>query len=137
MAAVGPAKTSPLYGRWIVSDEKPVFTARGRMYKTIDIAPCGNDFCGVSVADTGKCGATLFRFLSKRANGENLLLGRGLWGTERKTVQIEYWADENVTGGKAFELYLGDGHDFGGRSDNMPRFNAMYRTTGRAQCTAK
>jgi hypothetical protein len=52
-AAAGPA-SSLYYGRWTVSEDKPVFTARGRLYKTIDVARCGRDFCGVSVDDGGK-----------------------------------------------------------------------------------
>ena len=51
-AASGAASgTSPYFGRWAVSEDRPVFTARGRLYKTIDVAPCGRDFCGVSVDD--------------------------------------------------------------------------------------
>jgi hypothetical protein len=70
VAGVSPA-SSPYYGRWTVDDESPVFTARGRLYKTIDVAPCGRDFCGVSVDDAGTCGATLFRFFGRRANGHS------------------------------------------------------------------
>jgi uncharacterized protein (DUF2147 family) len=47
--AAGPAASSPYYGRWSVNEDKPRFSTRGLAYKTIDIAPCGNDFCGVSV----------------------------------------------------------------------------------------
>ena len=50
-AAGASSAKSPYYGRWTVDEEKPVFTARGRLYKTIDVAPCGKDFCGVSVND--------------------------------------------------------------------------------------
>jgi hypothetical protein len=137
LALAGPAATSPYYGRWTVSEDRPVFTARGRLYKTIDIAPCGNDFCGVSVGDRGACGPRLFRFLSSHADGESTLRGRGLWGAERKTVQINTWADGDAQGGKVIDLYLGDGHDFGERSDNMPKYHAAYRPTGRALCTVR
>jgi hypothetical protein len=69
--AAGEAAGSPFWGRWkVTSDgEAPVFSSRGRDYKTIDIAPCGKDFCGVSVKDNGQCGPVLFRFLMKRAQG--------------------------------------------------------------------
>jgi hypothetical protein len=50
--AVAADPRSPYYGRWTVGGAKEVFSARGKLYKTIDIAPCGRDFCGVSVAAT-------------------------------------------------------------------------------------
>lgn len=134
--AAAPAK-SHYYGRWTVSEDKPVFSSRGIAYKTIDIAPCGNDFCGVSVADGGKCGATLFRFFGHRATSEDLLHGHGRWGSARKNIQIGTWEDQDAPGGRVIELYLGDGYDFGERSENMPKFQALYRPTGRAQCTAR
>ena len=56
-ALAGPAATSRYYGRWTVNKNKPVSTAKGRTYQTIDIAPCSNDFCNVSVGDNGHCGA--------------------------------------------------------------------------------
>ncbi len=139
VASAAPAARSPYYGRWKVHEERPVFTAKGKLYKTIDIAPCGNDFCGVSVADNGKCGPTLFRFLASHADGTTTLRGKGRWGTDRKNVQIDTWEtdpSENVPGGRLINLYLGDGHDFGERSDNMPRFHAEYHRSGEARCKA-
>lgn len=136
-AIAGPAATSPYYGRWTVSEDRPVFTARGRHYKTIDIAPCGNDFCGVSVNDKGVCGPRLFRFLSKNAHGETTLHGHGKWGDARKNVQINTWSNEEVNGGRELDLYLGDGYDFGERSENMPKFHAMYKPIGKATCRVK
>lgn len=126
------------YGRWTVADEQPVFSARGREYKTVDIAPCSNDFCGVSVSDAGKCGARLFRFRTTRPAGEERLDGHGKWGDTRKTVQLSvYDSDEN--GGKTRLLYLvlGDGHDFGERAGNMPKFDANYRRLGSARCLSR
>jgi hypothetical protein len=137
VASATPAARSPYYGRWVVSEDRPVFTAKGRQYKTIDIAPCGNDFCGVSVADNGTCGPTLFRFLASHADGETTLHGKGRWGTERKNVQIDTWDDGETPNRRWISLYLGDGHDFGERSDNMPRFHAEYNRTGEARCKAK
>ena len=136
-AGAGAARTSPYYGRWTVAEERPVFTARGRMYKTIDIAPCGRDFCGVSVDDAGRCGPTLFRFLSRGADAQNRLQGRGRWGEAKKTIEIYPYELGDPAGGHAFELYLGDGHDFGGRSDNMPKFQAEYRRQGSSSCAAR
>ncbi|MGE3690546.1 MAG: hypothetical protein AB7F98_04115 [Novosphingobium sp.] len=134
--ASAPA-ASPWYGRWTVSEDRPVFTARGRLYKTIDIAPCGRDFCGVSVADNGACGAGLFRFFGHRARVEETLYGHGLWGREKKNVQIGTWEDNDQPGGRVVEIYLGDGHDFGDRSENMPKFHANYRRLGAARCTRR
>lgn len=130
-AAEGPGAATPYYGRWTVSEDRPVFTARGKLYKTIDVGPCGRDFCGVSVADNGKCGPVLFRFLSKNVRAEELK-GHGKWGDQRKNIQIFRYEDDN-----AFELYLGDGHDFGGRSDSMPKFHAEYRRAGKAHCSSR
>ena len=128
-AAPGGEVATPYYGRWTVSEERPVFTARGRAYKTIDVAQCGRDFCGVSVDDKGKCGPVLFRFLAKNVRAEELK-GHGKWGDQQKNLEI-YRYDA------AFELYLGDGHDFGGRSASMPKFHADYRRTGNASCKAR
>ena len=129
--------TSPYFGRWAVSEDRPVFTARGRLYKTIDVAPCGRDFCGVSVDDQGRCGTTLFRFLMAHADGADTLRGHGKWGAERKNVMLDNYEDSDAPGGHRIELYLGDGYDFGERSDNMPKFHAEYRKAGRAQCMAR
>ena len=137
-AALANAPASSLYyGRWTVAEERPVFTARGKLYKTIDIAPCGKDFCGVSVSDAGRCGATLFRFYGFRAKAEDTLHGHGLWGSAKKNIQLDAWEDAEAPGGRQIDLYLGDGHDFGERSENMPKFHAMYRPVGRATCLAK
>ena len=137
LAGGTPGKTSPYYGRWTVSEDRPVFTARGRLYKTIDVAPCGRDFCGVSVADNGACGAVLFRFLGRNANRTEELHGHGRWGAAQKNVMLNFYEDSQVAGGGTFELYLGDGHDFGGRSDNMPKFHAQYRRLSGAKCVAR
>jgi hypothetical protein len=134
--AAAPA-SSPYYGRWTVSEDRPVFTARGRLYKTFDVGPCGNDFCGVSVSDAGSCGATLFRFLASHDDGESVLHVHGRRGDAKKNVQITTWADQDQPGGKVIEVYLGDGYDFGERSDNMPKFHATYRPAGRSQCRAR
>lgn len=138
-AVAAPAATSPYYGRWTVNEAKPLFTAKGRIYKTIDIAPCGNDFCGVSVADNGQCGAVLFRFLAKHANAETTLHGRAKWGNGFKSVQIATWELDAAEwpGGRELDLYVGDGHDFGERSENMPKYHGEYKRTGAARCKAR
>lgn len=126
------------YGRWTVADDQPVFSTRGREYKTIDIAPCSKDFCGVSVGDDGRCGARLFRFHTTRPAGEEYLDGHGKWGTAKKTVQLSLY-DDDEKGGKVWFLYivLGDGHDFGERAGNMPKFDANYRRLGAARCVTR
>lgn len=129
-------QASTYYGRWAVSEERPVFTARGRAYKTIDIAPCGKDFCGVSVDDNGRCGAVLFRFLGIHANVETLR-GHGKWGDEQKNVVIYSYGTPDAGQPAGFELYLGDGYNLGGRSGNMPKFHTEYKRTGNARCVAR
>jgi hypothetical protein len=126
---------SPYFGRWVVSG-KEVFSSRGRLYKTVDIAPCGRDFCGVSVAADGSCGATLFRFLARNRNVD-FLHGHGVWGQQRKNITLETYTAEDVPGGRSLDLNLGDGHDFGERSDNMPKFSASYRPAGSARCSSR
>ncbi|MBW8753245.1 MAG: hypothetical protein JF595_03695 [Sphingomonadales bacterium] len=131
------AVSSPYYGRWTESEDRPIFTARGRLYKTIDVAPCGRDFCGVSVDDRGQCGATLFRFLSRHANGTYELRGHGKWGDAQKNLEIYSDDDTGAAGDRSFDLYVGDGHDFGGRSESMPKFHATYRRLGGGSCRAR
>ena len=140
--AAGPALAaapSPYYGRWTVNEAKPVFTAKGRMYQTIDIAPCGKDFCGVSVGAKGQCGPVLFRFLARHAGGDDALHGHAKWGTATKNVQISTWEldPKDWPGGREIDLYVGDGHDFGDRSDNMPKFHGEYKRIGVARCFAR
>jgi hypothetical protein len=127
---------SPYFGRWTVSDEKERFSSRGQAYKTIDIAPCGRDFCGVSVAANGTCGPTLFRFLARNQRAE-MLRGHGVWGAQKKNVTLESYANEEAPGGRVIDLNLGDGYDFGERSDNIPKFTANYRPAGAVRCTAR
>jgi hypothetical protein len=129
------AEDAPYFGRWTVSDDKPVFTAKGMLYKTVDIAPCGNDFCGVSVDDKDHCGPTLFRFLTIHAKNESLI-GHGLWGDGKKKIEIDYVKPD---GDKPYVMLgLGaDDMDFTGREGSMPTFQANYKTTGQATCMAK
>jgi hypothetical protein len=135
--AQAAAPASPYWGRWTVADAGSAFSSRGREYKTIDIAPCGKDFCGVSVGDGGKCGPVLFRFLMKRANSTEELRGHGKWGSVRKNVLIWLFDNEGQGAHKGMQVYLGDGYDFGERSENMPKFEAVYRHSGVARCTAR
>lgn len=127
---------SPYFGRWTVSGEKERFSSRGQAYRTIDIAPCGRDFCGVSVAANGTCGPTLFRFLARNQRAE-MLRGHGVWGAQKKNVTLEAYTNEDLPGGRVIDLNLGDGYDFGERSDNIPKFTANYRPVGAARCTAR
>lgn len=130
------AAPSPYFGRWTVSDPNEKFSAKGKPYKTIDIAPCGKDFCGVSVGDKGQCGPVLFRFLSKNAQAQ-ILHGHAPWGTAKKNIQIETWESPETPGGREMEIYVGDGYDFGGRSDSMPKYYASYKRIGEARCKAR
>lgn len=134
VAASDASNGSTYYGRWTVDDPEARFSTKGREYKTIDIAPCGKDFCGVSVGDSGTCGKPLFRFLSKNRNAETLK-GHGKWGTAKKNVVIYNW--ETDTRERQLLLFVGDGYDFGDRGGNMPQYEATYRRWGSATCTAK
>lgn len=125
---------SPYFGRWTVSGGDQVFSSRGKLYKTIDIAPCGRDFCGISVGADGTCGATLFRFFSRNRNAE-VLRGHGVWGKARKNVVVQNYTSDELPGGRGIDINLGDGHDFGERSENMPKFTASYQAAGSARCT--
>lgn len=136
VASAKIARPSPYFGRWTVSDANERFTAKGKLYKTIDIAPCGKDFCGVSVGDKGQCGPVLFRFLTKNAYA-TILHGHAKWGAGKKNIQIENWENPDDVGGRQMEIFVGDGYDFGGRSDSMPKFNAQYKRTGEAVCRTR
>lgn len=135
LAASAQPASSGWTGRWTVSDDKPVYTARGRAYRTLDIAPCGKDFCGVSVGDRSRCGPVLFRFAGKRRD-ETIFQAHGQWGTERRYIQVERWAAAGSEPA-GMELYLGDSYDLGGRSGSMPRFHANYKPAGAARCTTR
>lgn len=145
-AAVGLTPTGALSavpqslysGRWTVSDDKPVFSSNGILYKTIDVVPCGHDHCGVSVGSGGACGPVLFRFTSKSIRGGERLQGHGRWGNARKNIVIEAAADDNsAPGGRYLSIDLGDGYDFGERSGNMPKFSAGYHSLGVAHCVVR
>lgn len=129
-------KPSPYFGRWTVADPAKKFSARGKPYKTIDIAPCGKDFCGISVSDKGTCCAVLFRFLSQHSR-DPFLRGHAPWGMATKNLQIEVWNPPETPGDHEMELYVGNSYDFGGRSDSMPKFDAVYKRTGEAACKAR
>ena len=124
-------------GRWTVADDKPVYSARGIFYKTVDVAPCGRDYCGVSVGKNGACGPILFRFLATSIHGGGGLSGHGRWGDTRKNIELYQYAEKASPGGRVMGLNLGDGHDFGQRSGNMPKFSAQYRPIGAVQCMAR
>lgn len=129
------AGTTQYYGRWTVSDDKPVYSPRGKLYKTIDLAPCGKDFCGVSVADDHSCGQVLFRFLTTHADDEDLI-GHGKWGDSKKKLQIGLAKPDD----QPPYLYLGlgsDDMDLSGREGSIPTFQANYARSGEAVCTTK
>ncbi len=130
----GGASASPYFGRWQVNDPEARYSARGRVYKMIDIAPCGRDFCGVSVSDSGQCGQTLFRFYS-RNRGNSRLMGHAVWGTGKKDLTIDSYGESASEAG--LDLYIGNGHDFGERGGSMPMFNASYEKRGTAQCRSR
>jgi hypothetical protein len=129
------AATDQYYGRWTVSDDKPAYSSKGMLYKTIDVAPCGNDFCGVSVADDNSCGEVLFRFLTTHADDEELT-GKAKWGKAKKKLQLGYAKPENET--PYLYLALGsDDMDLSGREGSIPTFQADYKQAGEVACTSE
>jgi len=131
---VAHAGDSPYFGRWTESEDNPKFTAKGRLYKTFDVAPCGADFCGVSVSDNGQCGPTLFRFLMAHSDGTTLLNGHGAWGNVKKALQIETFDNDDATA-KNLNVYLAnDAGDFDSREGSDLIYNGQYKRTGDAKC---
>ncbi|HMI41896.1 MAG TPA: hypothetical protein VK485_11790 [Sphingomicrobium sp.] len=120
-----------------MAEDKPIFSAKGRLYKTVDVVRCGGDVCGVSVAHNGACGSLLFRFHSATLAREDLPRGHGRWGTAKKNLVLSSWKDPDMPGGRRMNIDLGDGYNFGERSGNMPKYSAEYRPTGSARCVAR
>ena len=134
-AGAAAAAPSIYTGRWTVADDKPTFSSKGLFYKTIDVAPCGRDYCGVSVGKNGACGPTLFRFLAKTVAREQGLNGHGRWGSATKNIEIFAYEEDGRP--RTLVVSLGDGHNFNDRGGNMPMFSATYRPVGTGRCTAR
>ena len=129
------AADSQYFGRWTVSDDKPQFSAKGKLWKTIDVAPCGADFCGISVDEKQTCGETLFRFLTIHANNAELT-GHTHWGAEKKKLILNFTKPDNLPN----EIYLalgGNDMDPSSREGSMPTFEANYQRSGDAMCVVK
>jgi hypothetical protein len=124
--------TYPLYGQWQSSEPVANFSARGKLYRTIDIAPCGPDtFCGVSVGAKENCGQTLFRFYIKHlADGDTSITGHASWGDHKEAAQI--WFDDNSLN----IMLAADSATFTERSGSVPIFTTEYHKTGESKCTA-
>ncbi|NBC37146.1 hypothetical protein GTZ99_11310 [Novosphingobium sp. FSY-8] len=132
-----PGAASPLFGRWTIKEPKARYTPRAAEYRVIDIAPCGKDFCGVSVGPKGTCGPTLFRFLWKRTQ-EDWLTGHGRWGDGPK-MNLGLSLSEGERPDRP-EIYLGLGdkrYQMDSRSSSMPKFDASYVRNGKASCAAR
>jgi hypothetical protein len=125
------------YGRWAVNEKRPVFTARGRLYKTIDVSPCGRGFCAVSVSDDGKCGVLLARFPKVTRDWLDGVYGRGKWGAGQQDIVIYDNSDAQRPNYRSIGVSLGDGIDFGSRGGNMPKFEATYDRLGNARCLVR
>ena len=123
------------YGRWTIGDEKPAYSSKGILYRTIDIAPCGEDFCGVSVAKDKSCGEVLFRFLTTH-EADEMLVGHGTWGKAEKKLELGYAIYESET--PHIYLALGsDDMDLSGREGSIPTFQADYKRLGDVTCTTE
>ena len=118
------------FGRFTVDDPTDKFSANGKLYRVVDIAPCGKDFCGVSV-DGQTCGAILFRFLSTH-RADDTLEGHGKWGGEQLKLFIFASLDAPT-----MTLSMG-GAKFNpeSRSGSVPTFTADYHRIGEATCKA-
>ena len=130
------AEQSHYFGRWTISDDKPAFSAKGKFYKTFDVAPCGKDFCGVSVDDQQNCGPTLFRFLTAHANNDEIV-GHGRWGDVKKKLIIDFVVPLK---GEPDTLYIGLGSedmDLSAREGSVPTFDGNYKHVGEAVCVVK
>ena len=127
-ARAGETK-SIYFGRWTVDDPTDKFSPNGKLYRVIDIAPCGADFCGVSV-DVGACGATLFRFLAIH-EGATELNGHGKWGADKKKL----WVTKGVEGA-ALTVQLGNEDFHPGSRMSAPTFDANYHKIGEPECKA-
>lgn len=125
------------YGRWTVNEKHPVFTARGREYRTIDVAPCGRGFCMVSVGDGGKCGVLLARFPKLTREWWDGAYSHGKWGNGRQEIWLYDNGAEDRPKHRSIGISLGDGVDFGSRGGNMPKFDATYGRLGNARCLVK
>ena len=125
---------SVYFGRWAVDDPTDKFSANGKLYRVIDIAQCGADFCGVSV-DGGACGETLFRFLAVHANVEELT-GHGKWGAASKKVILDRTDGGTKAAAATFTLYVGEPSFNVGSRSAMPMFEAQYHRIGDSGCTA-
>lgn len=136
-APAAAAGQSPYYGRWTVNDDEAKFSSKGLAYKTIDIAPCGRDFCGVSINANGTCGQVLFRFLGRHADGKTMLKGHAKWGAVQKNITIDSFEDETYPGKVGFDLNLGEGYNFNERDGNIPKFYGTYKRIGASRCTAR
>lgn len=116
------------FGRWTVDDPTDKFSTNGRLYRIIDIAPCGKDFCGVSV-ENGGCGATLFRFLSTHGK-DDTLEGHGKWGADQLKLFVYAGGDKPT-----MNISMGDAKfNPESRSGSVPKFTADYHRIGDASC---
>lgn len=133
--AAQAVEVSPYFGHWTQTALDSPVSSKGKLYTSIDVAPCGKDFCGVSVAADGSCGPTLFRFLTIHASNEELK-GHVKWGNAKKTVVIDYVKNDV----EPPYVMLGIGEpdlDFSSREGSMPIFSANYTVKGEAHCFAK
>lgn len=113
-------------------ERKGAHSAKGKLYKTFDVAPCGKDFCGISVSDKGSCGETLFWFLTIHENNDEIT-GLGRWGDVKKKLTVGIAKPDGLP--SYMLLGLGnDDLDITGREGSTPSFYANYKRQGDAVC---
>ena len=129
-AAEAATPKSVFFGRWETLEPHDKYSANGKLYRMIDVVPCGKDMCGISV-DGGVCGVTLFRV--PVPPNEAGFGGDGRWG--RGTLGLV----AQVMGGSPkdfLNISLGDKTANLGSRNSMPTYSADYHMTGKAVCVA-
>jgi hypothetical protein len=130
------AAQNPLFGRWTLKDDKTALSAKGNLYKTIDIVSCSKDFCGVSVDDKNLCGQTLFHVPIIDVKNGLLLEGLGKWGTLEKKIEIQIFIHQTYNKPDILLALGEDDMSLARRVSSIPIFVADYKKTGQATCTA-
>ncbi len=134
-----PNTVHDYYGRWTIDEKSVASSVREKLYQTIDVAPCGSDFCGISVDTTGTCGVTLFRIRYTPPNDGfkgDKLNGSGVWGDKMKYIEVSVYNLPKPKKGRAFWIALGGKHNIASRVD-MPTFIGEYSLIGEAKCMVK
>lgn len=123
-----------LTGRWALAQGSQTSAEQQKPYKTIDIQPCGDGLCGVSVNDKGDCGETLFRDLTLHEGPLGTFAdGSGPWGKDILDLRIVY-LDETAQIGVFLSSFTPGANDEGTRS---VEYHETYQHIAEAACKVK